>query len=66
MRVLRELLRRKLAAFGLAVIALIVVMALLAPVITPYAPNEQLFDGLTLEGAPLPPGATFHTAISSG
>ncbi|WP_340116745.1 ABC transporter permease [Pelagibius sp. 7325] len=59
MRVLRELLRRKLAAFGLAVIALIVVMALLAPVITPYSPDEQLFDGLTLEGAPLPPGETF-------
>jgi len=59
MRVLRELLRRKLAVFGLAVIALIVVMALLAPVITPYSPDAQLFDGLTLEGAPLPPGATF-------
>ncbi|GAB4359338.1 MAG: ABC transporter permease [Kiloniellaceae bacterium] len=34
-------------------------MALLAPVITSYAPDEQLFDGLTLEGAPLPPGETF-------
>lgn len=59
MRVLRELLRRWLAVFGLAVIALIVVMALLAPLIAPYSPNEQLFDGLTLEGAPLPPGETF-------
>lgn len=59
MRVLRELLRRKLAVFGLAVIAAIVAMALLAPVITPYSPDEQLFDGLTLEGAPLPPGPTF-------
>jgi len=59
MRVLRELLRRKLAVFGLAVIAVIVVMALLAPLITPYSPDEQLFDGLTLEGAPLPPGETF-------
>ena len=59
MRVLRELLRRKLAVFGLAVIAVIVVMALLAPVITPYAPDDQLFEGLTLEGAPLPPGGSF-------
>jgi len=59
MRVLRELLRRRLALFGIAVIAVIVVMALLAPAITPYAPDEQLFDGLTLEGAPLPPGGEF-------
>jgi peptide/nickel transport system permease protein len=59
MRVLRELLRRKLAVFGLAVIAVIVVMAVLAPSITPYAPDDQLFEGLTLEGAPLPPGEAF-------
>ncbi|MGD1877800.1 MAG: ABC transporter permease [Kiloniellaceae bacterium] len=59
MRVLRELLRRKLAVFGLAVIAVIVAMALLAPLITPYTPDDQIFDGLTLEGAPLPPGGTF-------
>jgi len=59
MRVLRELLRRKLAVFGLAVIVMIVAMALLAPVITPHAPDEQIFDGLTLEGAPLPPGGAF-------
>jgi peptide/nickel transport system permease protein len=59
MKVIRELLRRKLATFGLAVIAVIVVLAVLAPVITPYSPNEQTFDGLTLEGAPLPPGGAF-------
>jgi peptide/nickel transport system permease protein len=59
MRVLRELLRRKLAVFGLSVIAVIVAMALLAPVITPFSPDAQLFEGLTLEGAPLPPGETF-------
>jgi peptide/nickel transport system permease protein len=59
MRVLRELLRRKLALFGLAVIAMIVVLAVLAPVVAPYSPDEQIFDGLTLEGAPLPPGSAF-------
>jgi len=58
-RVLHELLRRKLAVFGLAVIGVIVTMAVLAPVITPYAPDDQLFEGLTLEGAPLPPGDSF-------
>lgn len=33
--------------------------AVLAPWIASYAPDEQLFDGLTLEGAPLPPGGAF-------
>jgi peptide/nickel transport system permease protein len=59
MTVLAELLRRKLAVFGLLVIVVIVVMALLAPVITPHAPDAQLFEGLTLQGAPLPPGGEF-------
>jgi peptide/nickel transport system permease protein len=50
---------RPLAVFGLAVIAIIVLAALAAPLLAPYPPNEQLFDGLTLGGAPLPPNATF-------
>ena len=31
--------------------------AIFAPWLTPYDPDEQFFDGLTLEGAPLPPNA---------
>jgi peptide/nickel transport system permease protein len=38
---------------------LVVGSALLAPLIAPFAPEEQLFDGLTLEGAPLPPDGRF-------
>ena len=57
--VLRRLLRRKLALFGLAVILLVVAGAVLAPWIAPYSPDEQLFEGLTLEGAPMPPGGQF-------
>lgn len=56
---LRRLMRRRLALLGLALIALVVAGATLAPWIAPYAPDEQLFDGLTLEGAPLPPDARF-------
>jgi peptide/nickel transport system permease protein len=54
-----RLLRRKLALLGLALIVLTVVAALAAPWLTRYAPQEQMFDGLTIEGAPLPPGDTF-------
>jgi peptide/nickel transport system permease protein len=33
--------------------------ALLAPWIAPFAPDAQMFDGLTIEGAPLPPGGAY-------
>jgi len=51
--------RDRLALFGLAVILVMVGAAVLAPVIAPYDPAEQFFDGLTLEGAPVPPGGKF-------
>lgn len=56
---LRRLLRRKLALFGLAIIVLVVGGAILAPWIAPYAPDEQLFEGLTLFGEPMPPSGDF-------
>ncbi|NBE08313.1 ABC transporter permease [Paragemmobacter ruber] len=56
---LRRLGERKLAMFGFAMILIVVGAAACAPLIAPYAPEEQLFDGLTLEGAPLPPDARF-------
>ena len=52
-------MERRLALLGLVLIVLVVGAAVLAPWIAPYAPEEQLFDGLTLEGAPLPPDARF-------
>ena len=57
--VLRPLLRNHAALFGLAVIVLMTLAALLAPELAPYPPGEQFFDGLTLEGAPLPPNERF-------
>jgi peptide/nickel transport system permease protein len=58
-RVLAGLVRRPLALFGLVAILLVVVAAVFAPWLAPYPPDEQFFDGLTLEGAPLPPNATY-------
>ena len=56
---LARLMQRKLALFGMALIVLIVGGAVLAPWLAPFAPEEQHFDGLTIEGAPLPPGGAF-------
>ncbi|MCY1128208.1 ABC transporter permease [Frigidibacter sp. RF13] len=55
----RRLIERRLALFGLSLILLVVAGALFAPWIAPYAPEEQHFDGLTIEGAPLSPNAQF-------
>jgi peptide/nickel transport system permease protein len=38
------------ALAGLVVIALLVAAAIGAPWLSPFNPNEQFFDGLTLEG----------------
>jgi peptide/nickel transport system permease protein len=55
----RRFRRDRAAVVSIAVIGIVVAMALLAPLITPYNPNEQFFDGLTLEGSPLPPSPRF-------
>lgn len=56
---LARLLRRRMAVFGLAIIALVVGGAVFAPWLAPFDPNDQMFDGLTLEGAPMPPDGKF-------
>lgn len=55
--VFSQLLRKPGSAFGLMIIALLVFCALTASFITPYDPNDQPFDGLTIEGAPIAPNA---------
>lgn len=55
----RRFRKDKAAIFGATVIAVVVAAAVLAPWVTPYDPHEQFFDGLTLEGAPLPPNERF-------
>ncbi|MFN3993206.1 MAG: ABC transporter permease [Tabrizicola flagellatus] len=56
---LARLMRRKLALLGLVIIVVVVAGAVLAPWIAPFDPNDQMFDGLTLEGAPMPPDGKF-------
>ncbi len=49
--------RAALAALG--VITVFVAGAALAPLVAPFDPHVQFFDGLTLEGAPRPPDGRF-------
>jgi peptide/nickel transport system permease protein len=55
----RRYRKDKVAVAGLIIITIIVLVAIFGPLFAPYNPNEQFFDGLTLEGAPLPPGERF-------
>lgn len=55
----RQFCKDKAALVGLVVIVVVVTAALGAPWLAPFDPNKQFFDGLTLEGSPLPPSARF-------
>lgn len=54
-----KLFRNWPCLFGVLVIVVVALTALGAGWVAPYAPDEQFFDGLTLEGAPLPPDGRF-------
>ncbi|MGH6948963.1 MAG: ABC transporter permease [Kiloniellales bacterium] len=55
----RRLGRDPLALIGIATILTVTAAAAAAPLVAPFDPTQQFFDGLTLEGAPLPPGERF-------
>ena len=55
----RRFLHDPLTLTAFLTIVLLLTAALAAPIVAPFDPNEQFFDGLTLEGAPLPPGECF-------
>jgi peptide/nickel transport system permease protein len=59
MHVLKSLMKQPTALFGLIIVLAVVTLAIAAPWIAPFDPDNQMFDGLTLEGAPLPPGGGF-------
>jgi peptide/nickel transport system permease protein len=50
----RKLRRDRVAMFGLVLIGLIVLGAILAPVLSPHDPAEQFREGLTPDGQPIP------------
>ena len=54
-----RLLRRKTAVFGMILVVLIVGAAIFAPLIAPFDPLEQHFDGLAITGEPLAPNGVY-------
>ncbi len=56
---LARLLQRKLAVFGLILIAVVLAGAVFAPLLASFPPDMQNFDGLTIQGAPMPPGGAY-------
>jgi len=58
-RIASELARRPSTCVALLVIATVVLAAILTPWLAPFSPDAQPFDGLSIEGAPLPPGAEY-------
>ncbi len=54
---LKRLLRDKVAIFGGVVILILVIVAMLAPIISPHDPNKQYAGGTSSYGLPLPVGA---------
>ncbi len=58
-RILASLRRDKLALFGAVIVLAFVLLGVFAPLLAPHDPTTQFTDGLTAQGAPLPPSAKY-------
>ena len=58
-RALAEIARQPATCVAVLMIAAVVFAAVAAPWLAPFSPDAQPFDGLSLEGAPLPPGSKY-------
>ena len=59
MSVVSTILRQPLTSLAVLLIFLVVFAAVAAPWLAPFPPDAQPFDGLSLDGAPLPPGPQY-------
>jgi peptide/nickel transport system permease protein len=59
MSLVKALLRRPSVAVALLFIVTVVLLAALAPWLSPFDPDEQFVEGLSLEGAPMAPAAPY-------
>ncbi|MBV8798097.1 MAG: ABC transporter permease [Hyphomicrobiales bacterium] len=58
-RALSEIARQPATCLAALLIAAVVLAAIAAPWLAPFSPDAQPFDGLSIEGAPLPPGGKY-------
>ena len=58
-RILHGLVSRPSTCVALLLILTVLLAAALAPLIAPFSPDAQPFDGLSPDGAPLPPDARY-------
>jgi peptide/nickel transport system permease protein len=58
-RIIHGLVSRPSTSVALLVILAVLLAAALAPLIAPFSPDAQPFDGLSPDGAPLPPDARY-------
>jgi peptide/nickel transport system permease protein len=58
-RILSETLYRPMTCLAIVLIAVVIFGAVAAPWLAPFPPDAQPFDGLSAEGAPLPPGPVY-------
>ncbi|HBF39018.1 MAG TPA: peptide ABC transporter permease [Firmicutes bacterium] len=56
---IRKFLHNKVALFSLAIIGIVMIAAIFAPLIAPYNPARQFINGLTTSGMPKGPGHQF-------
>lgn len=56
---LRRFVEHRSGLVGLVGVVIVLVAALFAPLLAPHDPAHQYFDGLTIEGDPLPPSSTY-------
>ncbi len=58
-RWIKRFLQNRAGVLGLAGVILVTCAAIFAPYLAPYDPARQFFDGLSLEGMPLPPSEQY-------
>lgn len=56
---LRRFIANRAAVVGAVGVLIVLIVSLSAPLLAPHDPAKQYFDGLTLEGFPLPPAEPF-------
>lgn len=56
---LKKIFSNGLDIFAIVFILLLILASVFAPLIVEYSPDDQLFEGLTLQGAPIAPGQEF-------